>query len=272
MSRAEEPRSRAKPELARCEVSAARLPGAPRSVGIIGCGLIARPVIRELVRGQLDGWKLDAVLARSPRHVEGVDVLAAADQFFAHSFDLIIDAAGPEALRSHGRVALTAAELWSVSGTALANETLRLDLESVGAKHGHRLRLLPGAISGLDGVSTMSIAHDGRVSATIDLVPSGDTTEVVFVGSAAEAADLFPHHVNVVVATALAGVGLERTEVTVRQPAAGRPHTLSIEAISRDGSVTATTQPVVSRSDGVHIVAASLIAALRRESQVIWVG
>lgn len=253
-------------------MKAAQLPGAPRSVGIIGCGLIAQPVIRELVRGRLDGWKLEAVLARSPRRVQGTDVLGAAEQFFAHSFDLIIDAAGPDALRAHGRKALTTAELWSVSGTALANETLRLDLESVGAEHEHRLRLLPGAISGLDGVSTMSIAHDSQVSATIDLVPSGDTTEVVFIGSAAEAADRFPHHVNVVVATALAGLGLERTEVTVRQPAADQPHTLSIEATSRDGNVTATTRPVVSPSDGVHIVAASLIAALRRESQVIWVG
>lgn len=253
-------------------MSSGRLPGAPRSVGIIGCGLIAQPVIRELVRGHLDGWKLEAVLARSPRRLQGIDVLGVAEQFFDHSFDLVIDAAGPDALRDHGRVALTAAELWSVSGTALVNKTLRQDLESVGAEHGHRLRLLPGAISGLDGVSTMSVAHDGRVSATIDLVPSGDTTEVVFVGSAAEAAGRFPDHVNVVVATALAGLGLDRTEVTVRQPAAGQPHTLSIEATSRDGSVTATTRPVVSRPDGVHTVAASLIAALSRESQVIWVG
>lgn len=246
--------------------------GAERSVGIIGCGLIAGPVIRSLQRGELPGWKLGAVLARSSRDVEGMNVLDDADDFFAQSFDLIIEAAGPEAVTAHGPRALSHADVWSVSGTALAEPDLLAELNQVGAESNHRFRLVTGAISGLDGIATLSIAHDASVNATIDLVPKGDTTSVVFEGTAAEAARRHPNHVNVVVATALAGLGLDRTSVTIRQPKATEPHTLAIEATSRDGSVRAITNPMVSPPDGIHIVASNLIAALRRETQVVWVG
>lgn len=243
-----------------------------RSVGLIGCGLIGRPVIRALARGEIDGWKLGAVLGQSDRQVEGVDVSADADGFFSQPFDLIVEAAGPSAVRQHVERALSVADVWCVSGTALADEPFRRRLETVGAQAGHRLRLVPGAIGGLDAVSTLAVAHDAQVHTVIDLVPTGDVTSVVFTGSVAEAAEAFPNHVNVAVATALAGIGPERTAISVRQPKLGDPHTLVIEASSRDGSVSATTLPVVSPPNGLHIVSSSLIASLRTESAVIWVG
>lgn len=246
--------------------------GAERSVGIIGCGLIGTPIVRALQRGELPGWKLGAVLARSERQLDDVDVLDDADRFFSQPFDLIVEAAGPAAIVAHGVRALGVADVWSVSGTALTDPDLLARLEQTGAETNHRFRLVAGAISGLDGVAALSVAHDATVHATIDLVPQGDQTAVVFEGTVAEAAARYPHHVNVTVATALAGLGMDRTSVTIRQPKAGDPHTLTVEAKSRDGSVQATTLPVVSPPDGIHIVASSLIAALRSETQVIWVS
>ena len=246
--------------------------GAEQSVGIIGCGLIATPVIRALQRGELPGWKLGAVLARSQRQLADVDVLDDADRFFSQPFDLIVEAAGPGAVTAHGVRALGLADVWSVSGTALADPQLLTELEQIGAESNHRFRLVAGAISGLDGVAALSVAHDATVHATVDLVPKGNETTVVFEGTVSEAAAHYPHHVNVTVATALAGLGMDRTSVTIRQPKADAPHTLTVEARSRDGAVQATALPVVSPPDGIHIVASSLIAALRRENQVIWVG
>ncbi len=249
-----------------------QLGGPERSIGLIGCGLIGTPIVRALQRGELPGWKLGAVLARSKRRLDDLDVLDDADSFFSQPFDLIVEAAGPDAVRDHGVRALGVANVWSVSGTALADPELLARLEQAGAESNHRFRLVSGAISGLDGVAALSVAHDAAVHATIDLVPQGDQTAVVFEGTVAEAAVRYPHHVNVTVATALAGLGIDRTSVTIRQPKAGDPHTLTVEAESRDGSLQATTLPVVSPSDGIHIVASSLLAALRRENQIIWVG
>lgn len=243
-----------------------------KTVGLIGCGGIGQPLLQEFQRGQLAGWKLGAVLGRTARTVTGIDVLDDADDFFDQPFDLIIEAAGPDALRALGPRALGQADVWTVSGTALVNSDLTNELEAIGTDTGHRLRLVSGAIGGLDGVATLSVADDATVHAVIDLVPTGEETLTLFNGPVRQGASQFPHHLNVSIATALAGLGLDRTEVTIRQPKAGEPHTLSIEARSRDGQLSTTTVPVVRPPDGIHIVAASLIAALRNETRTIWVG
>jgi len=246
--------------------------GAERTVGLIGCGLIGRGVLRSLDTGDVPGWKLGAVLATSARVVDDVEVSDDPAEFFAHSFDLIIESAGPQALTAHGPDALAVAEVWTVSGTALTSDGLVRRLTSVGEASGNRLRLLPGAIAALDGVSAISVADDARVHIFVDLVPAGDVDEVVFEGSVRDGAAAFPNHVNVAVAAALAGLGLDKTALTVRQPPAGQPHTLRIETSSRDGRVEATTFPIVSPPDDIHIVTASILAALKARNETIWVG
>ncbi len=246
--------------------------GHERAVGLIGCGAIGRRVMRALDRGELSGWKLGGVLGRSARSVDGIDVIDEPDAFFGLAHDLIIDAAGPEALRAFGTRALASSDVWTVSGTALVDDQLVADLRAAGATSGHRLRLVPGAIGGLDALAALTIAPDATVHAIIDLVPAGDETQIVFRGSARDAAVAYPNHVNVVVATALAGLGVDRTEVTVRQPRAGDRLSLTLEVTSRDGNLEATTFPVVRPAAGIHIVGSSIIALLRAESDVIWVG
>lgn len=243
-----------------------------RKVGLIGCGTIGGGVIRALSEGQVPGWQLGAILATSARTVTDFAVTADAGSFFEEPLDLIIEAAGPSALAQWGEDALACADVWAVSGTALSDEGLRARLHAVGKQRGHRLRLIPGAIAGLDGVGATTVADDATAHVYVDLVPGGDETRIVFSGTAREAAGRFPNHVNVTTAAALSGLGLDRTEVTVRQPKAGTPHTIRIETSGRDGSVSATTHPVVRPPDGIHIVASALIAALRAEGNVIWVG
>ncbi len=243
-----------------------------RTVGLIGCGTIGGGVIRALTGAEIPGWQLGAVLATSARTVAGFEVTADPRSFFQKPLDLIIEAAGPAALAQWGEQALGCADVWAVSGTALTDEDLRDRLQAVGEQQGHRLRLIPGAIAGLDGVGATTVADDATAHVFVDLVPGGDKTKIVFNGTVRDAAARFPNHVNVTMAAALSGLGLDRTEVTVRQPKAGEPHTIRIETSSRDGSVSATTHPVVRPPDGIHIVASALIAALRAEGNVIWVG
>jgi aspartate dehydrogenase len=247
-----------------------------RTLGLIGCGGIGGPLVRQLARGELPGWKLSAVLARSPRTIgataTGLNVTDDADEFFANVCDLVIEAAGPPALAEHGARALAQSDVWTVSGTALLDTELRSTLETTGASNGHRLRVISGAIGGLDAVSTLASGYDASVHVTIDLVPAGDTTHTVFEGTVAQAATRHPNHLNVAVATALAGLDVHHTSATVRQPAANEPHTLTIDAASADGKLTATTVPVVDPANGKHIVAAALASALRKEVAVIWAG
>jgi aspartate dehydrogenase len=93
---------------------------------------------------------------------------------------------------------------------------------------------------------------------------------VAFSGSVREAALRFPDGVNVAVAAALAGPGLDRTRIDVMQPGPVPRHRLALTVRSRFGTTGAWSEPRV--APGVHPVAACLIAALRRELQTVWAG
>jgi hypothetical protein len=76
--------------------------------------------------------------------------------------------------------------------------------------------------------------------------------------------------VNVAVAAALAGPGLDRTRIEVSHPDPATPQRLALNVKSRYGSCTTATSPRVGA--GIHPVAASVIAALRNELKTVWVG
>jgi aspartate dehydrogenase len=153
-----------------------------------------------------------------------------------------------------------------VSGAALADDRVRRELDAAGQSSGHRLRLVAGALAALDGVAMTSVDPQVRLRLELDL-PGAGQAGTLFSGTARQAALRFPDGVNVAVAAALAGPGLDQTEVVVTRPLAG--HCLSLRAISRHAQVEAAVEI---RSGGLHPVAACLIALLRRETQTIWVG
>jgi aspartate dehydrogenase len=191
------------------------------------------------------------------------------DDFFEQKFDVIVEAAGPQALAMHGARALAIADVWTVSGAALADESLLHHLETTGRSSGHRLRVVCGALAGLDGVSAASVDPAMQLNLQIDLPPDGSPPGVVYTGTVREAAKRYPDGVNVAVAAALAGPGLDRARIEVANPS-GPKHRLALSAQSRFGSLGAWAEPHVAAH--AHPVAACLIAALRRELQTVWVG
>ena len=86
---------------------------------------------------------------------------------------------------------------WTVNATPLAEEALARRLERAGQQHGHRLRILTGAMAGLDGEAAATVDDQAEVSDSTDFAPSQDPGECVFSGSAAAAAEHYPERVNV---------------------------------------------------------------------------
>ncbi|MGE3925501.1 MAG: hypothetical protein AB7G13_21415, partial [Lautropia sp.] len=142
-----------------------------RRVGVVGCGRIARPIISALEAGELPAWLLGAVLARTARTLGRIRVTGDIDAFLGAGHDLIIEAAGPAVLATHGVRLLEHADVWSVSAAALADPALQAALEATGQRTGHRLRLVPGAIAGLDGVAMAALDPDVRLDLASDLQP-----------------------------------------------------------------------------------------------------
>ena len=154
---------------------------------------------------------LDALLAAQP----AVVVEAAGHAAVAEFVPAVLEAGVPVVLASIG---------------ALAEESLHTRLVAAARKGGTRLLLPSGAIGGIDYLEAARRAGSLRVCYRSRKPPAAWSKELaergirldglnselmLFKGSAREAALLFPKNLNVAVTLALAGVGIDATEVEV---------------------------------------------------------
>ena len=196
-----------------------------KRVGLIGCGAIGRPVARALLAGKAGAHSLAAVLARASRDLDGFPVTDTADKFLAGGHDLIIEAGGPAAFRALVPAALERCEVWAVSPIPLADPALEREIRGISASTGHALRLAPGALAAFDGIATAMAAGLESLDVFIDLgAGEASEPELLFEGTAREVGLRFPEGVNVVIAAALAGPGLDATHVRVAPAWKRRAH------------------------------------------------
>ena len=144
--------------------------------------------------------------------------------------DLVIDCAGHVALKTHGPELLRRGiDLATVSVGALADATLYGELEQAAAEGNARLLLVSGAIGALDCLRAArvgnlhSVTYTGRkppkswkgspAEERLDLDNLTGAEQVHFEGSARDAATQYPKNANVAAAIALAGVGMDETQV-----------------------------------------------------------
>lgn len=196
-----------------------------RQLGMIGFGAIGREVAAALAKLG-EGSSLAAVLVRpgraAPNAVHDVEALIAARP------QVVLECAGHAAVREFVAPLLRAGIDVIVSSVGvLADDRFRNEL--LQAEQGGGRALLPaGAIAGLDGLLAARLAGLDEVTYTSFKPPHawrGTVAENVidlehpeaerefFVGSAREAALAYPKNVNVGVAIALVGLGMDATRV-----------------------------------------------------------
>lgn len=214
------------------------------TVSIIGAGRIGRQVIEHV--NHAPRLRLGSVLTRS------ADPAA----FFARPADLVVDCAGPEALRRYGVDCLRRADLWTVSAAALIEDALRVGLETVAGDAGTRLCLFAPWIAGIGQGQAISL----------ELHVSRPGSGASFSGSLREAAALFPDELNFATAAALCGPGIEATRITMEDAA---PHRLEARLTGRTGRFTTS---VTFTGQGPHPTAQSIIAGLDRLHSPIGYG
>lgn len=241
-----------------------------RRLGLIGCGHIGTAVLAAHRAGQLPDWDISSVLVRRPRPDRDALFTTELDRFLSTAPHLVVEMAGPLGLAAIGEAVLRHAPMWTISAAALANEDLMQRLQAVGTETGHRLRVLPGAIAGLDGVSAAAASPWHTLSLHVDLPPGDEPAGPRFSGSVRQAAQLFPNAVNVAVAAALCGPGLDASQIEVHHPGRVARHRIGLRVEGAAGHLDVAIEPDLSQ--GAHPVACSIVAALRRETQVVWVG
>ena len=223
-----------------------------RTVSIIGYGQIGRAVVEGI--GDSEGWRLGRVLTRKPVpelacHTNDPEV------FFARRADLIIEAAGPGALRALGVKALAAAPLWSVGAVAMADAVFREQVEAVAQKSGYQLRLFAC------GMADMPL-----VARRLRITMRGPEIDSSWAGKLSEAVERWPDHLNTAVATALNGPGIAATELVMEGGGPETAHEINIEAEGDDVTWQRTIRFDL-KPDATHPVAQMLLTELAREGR-----
>ncbi|MEX2356041.1 MAG: aspartate dehydrogenase [Thermaerobacterales bacterium] len=207
-------------------------------LGLIGFGVIGQGLARGIAAGVVgEEIQLNAILVRGDRERDRKDVpedcLLTTDPeaFFSRPLDVVFEVAGQEAARQYGERCLAAgADFLPSSVGALSDDVFRERLVAAARSHGRRVLIPSGAIGALDVIQGASVGRLDEVvhitrkhprawkgTAAEQMVDLDALTEptVIFEGTPRESAGLFPANVNVQVAVALAGAGLDATRVQV---------------------------------------------------------
>lgn len=258
----------------------------PLRIALIGWGAISRRVA-ELLAGAKDAGDIAIVAVGARSSTRAQDIPAGAvlvtepAQLAGLALDLVVEAAGREAVAVWGEAALRSAPAFAVvSASALTDAALLERLLATAEACGSQLVLPPGALAGVDAIAAASALPLDEVVHSIVKPPAAwrgtPAEEMValdelrapvtfFTGSAREAALRFPQNANVAVISALAGIGLDRTRIElVADPGiAANCHRLSVSGAFGRLEVTIENRPLAGNPKSSEMAALSLVRTIR---------
>jgi aspartate dehydrogenase len=165
---------------------------------------------------------------------------------------------------------------------ALAEPGLPVMLEQAALAGHSQVTLIPGAIAGIDALSAAGarrldvVSYVGRkppcawtgtpAEREVDL-NNVDRPVTIFHGSARAAARTYPKNANVAAMVALAGIGFERTEVTLVADPTVTGNTHSIHARGQFGEMqlTVSAHPLPENPKTSELAALSVLRAVRNK-------
>ncbi len=266
--------------------------GRRASYALIGFGRIGRRIAERLAAGG-DAPELAAVLV-SPERAQGVAaavgasrVVTSVEELFARRPDITVECASAAALAAFGpQVMAAGSDLLPLSLAALADREVEARIMAAATVGPGRLELAAGAAGSIDVVA--AAREDGIASLVfravypcarwrgtpaetrIDLASTTRRT-AFFRGAAREAVGLFPRHINVAAAVALAGPGLDETVVELAADPAITQAVFEIEMKAGPGPVFLRVEgrDAPLGADPVDYTTFSVIRALRRRTAPI---
>jgi aspartate dehydrogenase len=251
-------------------------------IGLIGFGAIGRQLQERLARDP--AFRLTLLLregaSMQAARSQGIDAVSSLDALLAKAPDLVVEAAGREAVTAHVPGVLERGVPVIISSTSVfSDEGALAALTQSAERGGTTLSVAAGSIGGLDYLAALRPV-EARIRYTSRKPPSAWTTElaalghdadaldrevVLFEGTAAAAARLYPRNLNAGLTIALAA-GADRTLVRVVADPQMRLNTHDIEVESSAGtaSLRFANRPSPDNPKTSAIVSFSLEAAIRR--------
>jgi aspartate dehydrogenase len=266
-------------------------------IGIIGCGAIGTEICKaidtKLIKAQLvavydrseeRGGKLLGALSNKPRMLSADDLISGSD--------IVVECASAAAVREYGlKVLEKGKDLMILSVGALIDPGLLEKLVKTAAAHHSRIYIPSGAIAGIDGLKSASIASIDKVLLITTKNPEGlkgapyiiknninlgsfHEKTLLFEGNAEEAIAAFPANVNVAVSLSLAGMGAKETRVKVFvDPGAVRNiHEITVEGVFGKFTCNIENVPSPGNPRTSFLAALSAIATLKKITEPLQIG
>ncbi|MEE8167857.1 MAG: aspartate dehydrogenase [Candidatus Hydrothermarchaeales archaeon] len=255
-------------------------------IALIGCGAIGSVIADAIIRGDVEAslelvYDLNEKRAEeTARRSEGTEVAKELEKILTSDVDLVVEAASQQAVKQHALKILGAGKnLMVLSVGALVADDLLKEIKKIAREKAVKVYIPSGAIGGLDALKSASIADIYEVSLTTTKPPrslgeEASEKRVLYEGNSREAIKRFPVNINVSAALSLAGLGFDKTKVTiVADPAVDRnTHEIKVRGEFGEYQITVENVPSLRNPKTSYLAALSAVAALKRIASPIEVG
>ncbi len=266
-------------------------------IGVIGCGAIGTELCKA-IDTKIINASLVAICDRSTEHCEKMIMslkhkprIRPGPELISVS-DIVVECASVAAVREFGLSVLESGkDLMVLSVGAFADEGLFKKFIETAIIHNCRIYIPSGAIAGIDGLKSASVATVSNVVLTTTKNPDGlkgapyimknnidlesmHGKTLLFEGNAHDAIKAFPANVNVAVALSLAGIGTENTQVRVFvDPEATRNiHEISVKGAFGNFFCHVENIPSPDNPRTSYLAALSAIATLKKITEPLQIG
>lgn len=247
-------------------------------IAFVGVGAIGRETLRCLA-ASADRIEVVGALVAHPGRDRPYPAFSSVQQLLEAKPDLVVECARQHVLREVGVPILGAGvSLVVASVGALADENTHDALKNAAEAGGAQIFVPAGALAGIDALAAARHAGLASVRYTRRAQPStwvksGALSEddakriagphALFQGTAREAAQRYPKNANVAATIALAGIGFERTTVTLLADPSATSNVHVLEAQGDFGRFSAeiSARPIAGSTSSA-IVAGSLARAV----------
>ena len=256
-------------------------------LGIIGSGSLGTIIAKAIKRDLTEDYELVGILSG---RIENAEKLANKvnckayrnlDEMIEDKPDYIVEAASPKVIKENAlKVLENGINLIVLSVGAFADNIFYNEAVEVAKKNKSRVHLASGAVGGFDVLSAAILMGDSSVKITTEKSPnslegapflknrdlSHENVENVFDGTAKEAIEAFPKNINVAVATGLATVGVDNTNVVIQSVPGmlSNNHNIVLEGDTVKVTVKIESTPSPDNPKSSSLAAWSVIALLKR--------
>jgi aspartate dehydrogenase len=261
-----------------------------KRVGLIGCGTIGGQLALAVDSGRVPNASITALfdvvsqnafalrkkLTHKPNAYEDFE------EFLHSDADIIVEAASQQAVKVFAKAVVTARkDLMIMSVGALADQPFLTELLAASNEHRCSITIPTGAIAGIDAIrSVRELIAEVKLTTTknpkalagapyfqshgIKPEEIRDRT-VIYSGPASEAVKLFPANVNVAAVLSLAGIGAEKTQVSiVADPnASTNKHEISVTGSFGEIQVSVNNVPSPGNPKTSYLAVLSAVECLR---------